>query len=75
MPEKALLKTSGCASCSTLYIPSDEASISTIIMKTDEIIKRLDIIIEQNNNIIKQDYFRAKHIATIKKDNINYYVQ
>lgn len=33
-----------------------------------EIIKRLDSIIEQNNTIIAQDTFRAKHIATIKRD-------
>ena len=33
-----------------------------------EIIQRLDSIIEQNNTIIAQDTYRAKHIATIKKD-------
>lgn len=34
----------------------------------NEIIKRLDTMIEQNNTIIEQDTYRAKHIATIKKD-------
>ena len=34
----------------------------------NEIIKRLDTMIEQNNTIIEQDTYRAKHIATIKRD-------
>lgn len=33
-----------------------------------EMLDRLDKIIEQNNTIIQQDFFRAKHIANIKRD-------
>jgi hypothetical protein len=38
IPEKALLKTSGCASCSALYMHREEAIISTRIMKIAEMI-------------------------------------
>ena len=33
-----------------------------------EILERLDTLIQQQNTIIQQDTFRAKHIATIKRD-------
>lgn len=33
-----------------------------------ELLKKLDTLIEQNKVIIQQDYYRAIHIATIKKD-------
>jgi len=33
-----------------------------------ELLKKLDVLIEQNKVIIQQDHYRAIHIATIKKD-------
>lgn len=33
-----------------------------------EILDKMDILIQQQNTIIQQDTFRAKHIATIKRD-------
>ena len=34
--EKAFANTSGCASCSALYINRDEASISTMMIKRED---------------------------------------
>ena len=36
MPEKALEKTSGCASCSRLYMQRLDPSISVAMIKTDD---------------------------------------
>ena len=36
IPENALRNASGCASCSALYMQSDDTSMSIRMMKTDE---------------------------------------